>query len=42
MATAPSDTTHDTPAGVGTVAFLIIYTVLLAVITSALWISYFT
>jgi hypothetical protein len=42
MEPAPSDTRCDEPAGVGTIAFLIVYTVLLAVITSALWITYFT
>lgn len=38
----PTTTTRrDLPAGVGSIAFLIVYTVLLAVLTSALWISYF-
>jgi hypothetical protein len=41
MATTPK-TRRDEPAGVGSIAFLIVYTVLLVVITSALWISYLT
>ena len=41
MATIPN-TRHDEPAGVGSIAFLIVYTVLLVVITGALWISYLT
>jgi hypothetical protein len=40
METAPSNTRRDEPAGVGSIAFLIFYSVLLVVITGALWISY--
>ncbi|MEO9176842.1 MAG: hypothetical protein ABI317_15120 [Gaiellales bacterium] len=38
---APS-TRRNEPAGVGSIAFLIVYAVLLAVVTGALWISYFS
>jgi hypothetical protein len=40
MAPARSTTRRDEPAGIGSIAFLIVYTVLLVAVTSALWISY--
>jgi hypothetical protein len=39
MATLPRNS-RDEVAGIGAIAFLIVYVVLLAVITGALWISY--
>jgi hypothetical protein len=42
MAPARSTTRRDEPAGIGSIAFLIVYSVLLVIVTSALWISYLT
>lgn len=33
---------HDDPAGAGSIAFLIVFTVLVVVLTTALWATYFS
>jgi hypothetical protein len=33
---------RDDPAGAGSIAFLIVFTVLVLVLTAALWVSYFS